>query len=74
MIEAACFDDAGALLTDCPRQVLKQTSPVPRINMDLCEKAGLVIALPADVNEACGILAQRTDVAAIVPVDRDAST
>jgi hypothetical protein len=69
--EAARLDDVDPGLGEGPRQILEQAVAIPRVDLDLDLEPGLVLAVPADRDEALRVLAQGGDVRAVVAVDGD---
>src|SRR5262249_36431319 len=70
---AACLKDVQARLSEGPGEIMKHARPAPGIDLQLAPVGGLVVPVPAHLGEALGRLLQRGDVAAVLPMDRDAA-
>ena len=59
------------MLGEGPRNVFEEPRTIPRVDRDLDAEALRRAAVPAHRREALGVAAQRPDVGAVLPMDRD---
>ena len=71
--QAAGFEDVGAGLGEHAREILQQAVAIPRVDLDLDDERGGLIAFPGDVCEAFGVLALERRVGTVLAMDRDAA-
>ena len=65
------LEDVDPGLGEGPREVLEQAGAVPGVDLELDPVGGLVVAVPADVDEPLRRLLQGATLLAVLAVDRD---